>query len=223
MLMPLTISIAMATYNGERFIADQLNSFLKQVVLPNELVVTDDCSSDKTIEIIESFAATAPFSVRLIKNEERLGYRANFLKAASLCRCDVIAFSDQDDVWRSEKLARCIGEFSDANVLLVFHNAQLVDEKLNPLPGDFGHAPRQTMNAALEIEPRQFSLGFTLLFRRILLDFNDYWPISVDFSDERYPRHMTSGSSASRLLWEKSRTKASCSHYTGNTVETRSE
>src|SRR5882672_1499287 len=94
-----TVSIAMATYNGARFIAEQLQSISNQTAPPSEVVICDDHSTDSTIEIATQFAAKAPFPVRIEKNTERLGYRSNFMKAAHLCKSDFVAFSDQDDVW----------------------------------------------------------------------------------------------------------------------------
>ena len=74
----------MATYNGARYIRDQLESLSKQTVLPDELVVSDDASSDETLSIVADFAARAPFRVRMERNSHRLGYRANFMRVADL-------------------------------------------------------------------------------------------------------------------------------------------
>jgi glycosyltransferase involved in cell wall biosynthesis len=87
-----TISIAMATFNGEKFLRDQLNSLSRQTHLPDELVVTDDCSTDQTVTVLKKFQSEAPFVVRLSVNEHRLGYAENFLRAASQCMGDLIAF-----------------------------------------------------------------------------------------------------------------------------------
>jgi glycosyltransferase involved in cell wall biosynthesis len=86
------ISIAMTTYNGERFLEEQLRSLTEQTTLPNELVVCDDGSTDRTPEILAQFAKRASFPVRIVINNHRLGWRENFLKAASLYNSDYIAF-----------------------------------------------------------------------------------------------------------------------------------
>jgi glycosyltransferase involved in cell wall biosynthesis len=91
------ISIAMASYNGGRFIGRQLQSFANQSLLPSQLVICDDGSSDDTVAIVEEFAARAPFDVQLVINPERLGYNRNFAKAIGLCTGDLIFLSDQDD------------------------------------------------------------------------------------------------------------------------------
>jgi len=123
------ISIALATYNGAAFLASQLQSLAAQSHLPFELVVTDDQSSDDTVRIIESFAASAPFPVRIHVNDARLGWRANFVKAVGLCQGDLISLCDQDDVWYPDKLATVTAAFTDPSVLLVYHNADLIDEQ----------------------------------------------------------------------------------------------
>ena len=86
-----SVSIALATHNGEKYLAAQLESLSRQTTLPAELVVTDDASVDRTRDVLGEFAATAPFPVRLHQNETRLGYRANFMRAAALCGSDLIA------------------------------------------------------------------------------------------------------------------------------------
>src|SRR5664280_13480 len=118
MTSSVNISIAMATYNGERFIREQLDSLARQTYLPCELIVSDDGSTDRTLEIVEDFAKSAPFSVRAYRNEQNLGYADNFLKAASLCDGEWIAFCDQDDVWFDNKLARVRQCFDVENAVL---------------------------------------------------------------------------------------------------------
>ena len=102
---PITasISVAMATYNGGRFLREQLDSLNQQTVLPRELVVCDDRSTDNTVRILEEFASQAAFPVKVVVNENRLGFGDNFMKAASLCSGDLISFCDQDDIWYSNK------------------------------------------------------------------------------------------------------------------------
>lgn len=129
----MTISIAMATYNGETFIQEQLDSLLNQTVHPDELVVCDDGSTDTTVEIIKKFAKIAPFEVYIFENEINLGYVDNFFKAASLCRGEWISFCDQDDVWlpnKLEKVNKIISEERDNNLLLIAHSSEKVTEDL---------------------------------------------------------------------------------------------
>src|SRR5438132_13052341 len=94
----ISVSVAMATYNCQKFIREQLDSLAAQQHLPSELVITDDASSDKTVAIAKQFATGAPFPAHIHRYGNRLDYRANFMRAASLCTSDVIAFCDKDDV-----------------------------------------------------------------------------------------------------------------------------
>src|SRR5579862_8577071 len=142
----------MATYNGARYLDPQLASIAGQTRLPDELVVCDDQSSDESVEIVERFAERAPFEVRVVRNPERLGFAQNFLHAARLSRGDIIAWSDQDDVWMPEKLAMCAHELeSDDDVLLVVHASRFGDWIRDGRPvvraatGDwFGHFPARS-------------------------------------------------------------------------------
>lgn len=129
-----TVSIAMTTYNGESYLQEQLDSFLAQSVLPDELVVCDDCSTDGTFEILESFKESAPFDVRLFKNEKNLGYAQNFSKAMGLCSGDYVFLSDQDDVWLPDKIESVLKVFENKPaVQLVIHDLEFCDADLVPI------------------------------------------------------------------------------------------
>jgi len=125
------ISIAMATYNGGKYIQEQLDSFLNQSLLPNELIICDDGSIDNTINIIKKFKKKAPFDILLYKNEYRMGYGQNFGKALSLCNGDLIFLSDQDDVWFPNKIEK-ISQVakSNPNYYLIMNDATITDENL---------------------------------------------------------------------------------------------
>jgi glycosyltransferase involved in cell wall biosynthesis len=127
------ISIALCTYNGAQFLAEQLASIAQQIRRPDELIVCDDHSTDGTVAIIKNFAKSAGFEVRFYRNPQQLGSTQNFAKAIDLCNGDVIALCDQDDVWSSFKLARLEEVFSSQpKVGLVFTNALVVDQNLRP-------------------------------------------------------------------------------------------
>lgn len=100
------ISIAMATFNGARWLEAQLSSFAAQTRLPDELVVTDDGSTDDTAAVVAAFAAGAPFPVRFTINPERLGFNGNFARAIALTHGNVVFISDQDDLWYPDKIAQ---------------------------------------------------------------------------------------------------------------------
>src|ERR687885_1327551 len=101
----MKVSVAMCTYNGAAFLREQLQSLAAQARTPDELVVCDDASADATVRVVREFAAAAPFPVRLTVNERNLGSTKNFERAISLCAGDLVALSDQDDLWLPAKLA----------------------------------------------------------------------------------------------------------------------
>ncbi len=121
------ISVAMCTFNGVRYLEEQLESIALQSRLPSELVVCDDRSTDDTLAILKRFQKSAPFEVKVIQNSQRLGSTRNFDQAIGLTRGDFIALCDQDDRWVAHKLERLSdalaadpflgGVFSDANLI----------------------------------------------------------------------------------------------------------
>jgi hypothetical protein len=124
----------MCTYNGSRFLAEQLESLRGQTRQPDELIVCDDGSSDDTVEIVRRFAAAAPFPVKLTVNAKNLGSTKNFEQAIRRCSGDLIALADQDDVWLPEKLARTENLFAARpEVGAVFTDGEMVDENLELL------------------------------------------------------------------------------------------
>ena len=124
----------MCTYNGAEFLPAQWESILAQSRKPDEIVVCDDGSSDQTRSLLEKFASESPIPVTLHFNQKNLGSVKNFEQAIRLCTGSIIALSDQDDVWRNDKLQIIEIAFNEsANVGLVFSDAEIVDENLNPL------------------------------------------------------------------------------------------
>lgn len=125
------ISIALATYNGERFLEEQLQSLATQTRPPDELVVSDDDSSDSTLGLLRAFAATAPFSVKLLPATARLGYAGNFNRALSATSGDLVFLCDQDDVWFPDKL-QVMAEQATAqpDAMVLMNDVSIVDSSL---------------------------------------------------------------------------------------------
>lgn len=147
------ISIAMAVYNGERFIKEQLDSFLTQTRVPDELVVSDNASTDRTVEIVREFANHAPFPVRLSVNELNLGVSKNFERAIEECSGDLIFLSDCDDSWYAEKIAtmeEALVHSPTAGIAVC--DADLVDEDLRPV----GRTLRQAAGCRLSLHMRGY-------------------------------------------------------------------
>lgn len=168
----MKISVAMATYNGERFLRAQLDSLAAQRRPPDELVVVDDGSFDSTTEILEQFACSAAFPVQIHRNERNLGSSDNFLKAVALCTGDWISLCDQDDVWSPEKLAiieQRIRACPRPDIVLWTHSAQVVDEQLSPSGVIYPNFARFHLMQGSALPIWWFAPGFSLVFRADLL------------------------------------------------------
>jgi glycosyltransferase involved in cell wall biosynthesis len=129
------ISVAMATYNGGEYLHEQLNSLASQRILPDELIVCDDGSSDCTLNILKDFAKKVPFKVVIIENDHNLGVVRNFEKVCMQCKGDIIFFSDQDDVWFDNKISIVLNIFEKKgdDVHIVINDAIVVDKNLNKI------------------------------------------------------------------------------------------
>ena len=199
------ISIALCTYNGERFLSQQLASMAQQTRLPDELVVCDDRSTDRSLTIVRKFAASAPYPVRIIQNEQNLGFAANFEQAIRLCQGNLIALSDQDDIWYPIRLQRSEQEFHvHPEAGLVFSDADIINDS-NDLCGPTlwhrlgfaGKRERQLLAGQyVLLAKHRFVTGATVMFRAALRDrflpigagwIHDEWIalIAAAFSDLR--------------------------------------
>lgn len=167
------ISVAMATCNGERFLAEQLQSIALQTRPPDEVVLSDDASSDNTVAVARDFARSAPFDVRILRTNERVGHPDNFFRAMKACTGDLIALADQDDVWHREKLTRCEMAYATTpDALLVVHSARVVDEDLAPTGPVTSWPPITAPGVIRAGRLRPFNLpypGFALMFRSVCI------------------------------------------------------
>ena len=142
--MTKTVSIAMCTYNGARYIDAQLDSIIGQTRQPEELVVCDDFSTDDTVAIVESFRERASFPVRIFNNETNLQPYRNYEQALSLCRGDALFFCDQDDVWLPRKIERMLEyliaaeeKFGADTPILLHSDLEVVDANLERVDSSF--------------------------------------------------------------------------------------
>ncbi|GHV04446.1 hypothetical protein FACS189485_09860 [Spirochaetia bacterium] len=169
----MIVSIAMTTYNGARYLREQLDSILTQNYSDFELVICDDCSTDNTWAILAEYAEKDT-RVHCRRNDKNLGYTKNFEKAITLCRGDYIALSDQDDVWTPDHLAVLLENRSDA--LLVWAQAEFILQDGTPtgekrLPASqvafLAHNDNDLFRTLFFCCPAQ---GCTMLVNRILLE-----------------------------------------------------
>ncbi len=149
----------MCTLNGAGFLPLQIESILTQTVLPAELVVCDDGSTDTTFGVLEAFQKSAPFPVRLYRNERTLGPAQNFAKCIALCTCEIIVLTDQDDLWFPERVAMTVAALgAEPGAALVYSDA--------PLIGAAGEDLRSTFYSRLPLcaaDRRRLARGGNLL------------------------------------------------------------
>ncbi len=121
------VSVAMATYNGEKYIKEQIKTILDCLEENDELVISDDGSTDNTLGIINSFNDDR---IVLIEGPQK-GIKQNFANAIKNTSGEYIFLSDQDDIWEKDKVTEVIKCFEKENCTLVVHDAEVVDENLN--------------------------------------------------------------------------------------------
>lgn len=131
------ISIAMTTYNGAQFVEAQLRSILEQTRQPDEIIICDDGSTDDTVNIIRHVMETSGTDrIRLVENEENLGYIRNFYKAISLTKGDYIFLADQDDIWHREKLEKSLAIMERTGAAAICTRSRLIDRDGQEMDGN---------------------------------------------------------------------------------------
>ena len=174
------ISVAMATYNGERYLPEMLSSLAAQTRLPDELVVRDDGSTDGTLAVVDDFAGRAGFPVHVLPAGERLGYAQNFVTVSRACTGDLLFFADQDDVWHADKLETVERLAPVGEPAALFHDFSLQGGDGSPLaPSFFG------VLAQRGFEPSVALKGCTIAITRAFVETWDWPPpmsrVSHDF------------------------------------------
>lgn len=187
------VSVALCSYNGARYIGEQLASIVGQTQPPTELVISDDGSTDDTVKQARIFLESLPAAVRpqvtIIENDTQLGVTRNFEQAIAATTGDLVALSDQDDVWYPNRLARLVERFQeDPSLHLVGSGADAIDEEGQPLGftlfsaigvSDAEWAQVESGRAYEALLRRNLFTGATMLFRRSLFEmarpFPDHW------------------------------------------------
>lgn len=163
------VSVAMATYNGEKYLRKQLDSIFNQTYNNIEVVVTDDCSCDATVKILEEYSKV--YNLKYYVNDKNLGYCKNFERALSLCNGEFIALSDQDDIWLPEKISVLVEEIGEND--LVCSNAVLINNDGDVISNSFKDYAKHRIiddNSIYSASERSFITGCTALFRKTLLE-----------------------------------------------------
>ena len=162
------VSVALATYNGEAFMEEQLESILNQDYQPIEILVSDDCSIDRTPVILQRYAEAG--KIKYSKNAQNLGYVKNFEKVISYCSGQYIALADQDDIWNPSKISRLVQSIGDN--LLIHSDAVLIDQNGLRIANSFSEfSKKMTLPQSLtEVLINGSVTGCTSLFKRELIE-----------------------------------------------------
>ncbi|WP_458071361.1 glycosyltransferase family 2 protein [Rhodanobacter sp. BL-MT-08] len=194
---PLRLSIVMCTYNGATYLQAQLDSLLAQTRLPDEMVISDDASTDGTPAILEAFAVTAGglgIDVRVSRHTSNVGFVENFSSALRQASGDVVFLCDQDDIWRADKLAVMAARFAqDPDLLLLHSDARLVDAQGRSLNCSMFEALQMTAQEKQAIHDgrafevvmrRSFVTGATAAMRREVIALA--LPIAADWIHDEW-------------------------------------
>lgn len=177
----MNVSIAVCTYNGGRFLKDQLKSIVNQTVAPNEIVICDDGSSDDTWLILQQFKDACPdINIQLTRNASTLKTIKNFEKAIRSCSGNFIFLCDQDDIWEPDKIERMVYFAKKTKALFLFTNGNLIDENNHLLNRDLWGSLNFTsdkqrswarnINAVIDLlNFRNYATGATGMVKRELL------------------------------------------------------
>jgi len=122
----MNISVCIASYNGEKYIKTQLNSIINQLEINDEIIIVDDCSTDKTIEIIESIM---DYRITVFKNNFNMGHVYSFNRAIELSSNDIVFMSDQDDIWKNGRVLLMKKNLLDSKSLLLSSNSEFINSE----------------------------------------------------------------------------------------------
>lgn len=172
------ISVCMATYNGAKYINEQVDSILVQLSADDELIVSDDGSTDSTIEFLRAYN---DHRIKIHPNTNRKGVVGNFENALSKASGDYIFLCDQDDVWTNNKVKKCIEQFS-SGVDLVMHDAEIIDEN-NEIINDSFFKLRKSANGYIKNLYKNSFIGCCMVFNRQILDLSLPIPSNIPMHD----------------------------------------
>ena len=162
----MKVSVAMATYNGEKYLEQQIDSILSQLNNEDELIISDDHSSDRTLSIIETYMNTDP-RVKLFMNDES-GVTSNFENAIKRTQNDIIFLSDQDDIWKPEKVSTVKSYYEkNPHIQMIMSDITVVDNELTPTIESF-YAFRGSRSGVIKNIIKNSYIGCAMSFRKEL-------------------------------------------------------
>lgn len=169
----MKISVIMATYNGESYLPQQLNSIVGQSRTPDEIVICDDCSTDKSMDILREYSRSYNYIPwMLLQNKQNRGYISSFFRAIENATGDLIILSDQDDIWENNKIEVLEQLFSEHEDMLSIHtNYSIINAQGQVIAGrQIGYRSRLTRWTVKQFCKRLNYCGMSSAFRSTLKD-----------------------------------------------------
>lgn len=159
MLNQKMISVVMTTYNGEKYVVEQLTSIYHQTIKPDEVIICDDGSTDRTVELITAFISTNKLdNWSLIVNKPNIGWKANFFKVVGLSKGDIVFFSDQDDIWYDNKIEIMSDLMFEHNMGALFANRVIIDSEGNLMSNRQEKSSFSGKLSQIELKPSFYEL-----------------------------------------------------------------
>ena len=168
------IDVLMATYNGEKYLKEQIDSILNQTYKNIQIIISDDCSTDSTREILKQYEQNE--KIKIYYQEKNLGYIKNFEFLLRNVENNIYMLSDQDDVWKEQKIEKSVEKLKNENLDLVFGDLEVVDENLNTLYGSFNKFMKLDRKIEKYIDSYKLQYlyncitGCTIISRKKLID-----------------------------------------------------
>lgn len=168
--------MVVTTYNGEKYIREQIDSILNQTRVPDEVIILDDGSTDGTLDILTEYENNHPSVFEIKINDKNLGVTKNFEQGIRASSGDAIFLCDQDDVWHPEKIERQVSALLNNNGLLSFHDSLVVDESLSPLNThwnliSYSGTNRSAQSDFSQLTVQNFVKGSTILMDSSLCEY----------------------------------------------------
>lgn len=175
------VSVAMAAFNGEQYISEQISSILNNLSVGDELIISDDGSSDETVQLIKHYMKKDP-RIKLIHGPKK-GIKANFENALRECSGEIIFLSDQDDIWADNKVQRCLEPFNDISCMAINHNGEMVNA-LKEKEGYTLFEWRKSGSGIIKNMWKNSYVGCCMAFRSQLLPFILPIPADIEMHDQ---------------------------------------
>jgi len=186
----MEISVVLSVFNGEKYLRELMNSILSQKdVIISEFIIVDDCSTDNSGIILKEYASLNS-KISIIKNQENQGVNYSFKKGAGLCTSDFIAFADQDDIWKENKLSLSLQEIKKLEVnskpCLVFTNLEMMDESGSSLGISFWdlYKINPSENSFFTILFANIATGCTMVINKLMKDEFLFMPLEAYMYDQ---------------------------------------